>query len=138
MSAIAALSINDGATVPVAHTFNPAPDVNSAMPMWVDRSGGIAMGYPRITMSLRNPTKTSRTYRLLFKIATPVMETTSASTASGIPPAPVVSYTLLSNLEFVLPERSTLQQRKDILAYVKNFLALSLVTSAVQDFEPVW
>lgn len=138
MAAIAVLTLNDGATTPVAHTFNPAPDLNSNLPKWVDRSGGIAMGYPTVTMSIRNPTKESRVYRVNIRLWTPIMETVSASTASGIPPAPVVSYTLLSNMEFVLPERSTLQQRKDILAYAKNMLANAVVTSAVQDFEPVY
>lgn len=138
MATIAALIINDGAAVPLAHTFSPSPDINSSLPVWVDRSGGIAMGYPRITMSVRNPTKALRTYKVTLKIAVPVMETVSASTASGIPPAPVVSYTPMANIEFVLPERSTLQQRKDLLAYVKNTLANAMMTSAVQDFEPVW
>lgn len=138
MAAIAVLTINDGAATPVAHTFSPNPDINSSLPVWVDRSGGIAMGYPKISLSVRNPTKASRTYKVTLKIATPIMETVSASTASGIPPAPVVSYTPLCNVEFVLPERSTLQQRKDLLAYVKNTLANAVMTSAVQDFEPVW
>lgn len=138
MAAIAVLTINDGATTPVAHTFSPSPDINSSLPVWVDRSGGIAMGYPKISLSVRQPTKASRTFKVTLKIATPVMETVSASTASGIPPAPVVSYIPLCNVEFVLPERSTLQQRKDLLAYVKNTLANAVITSAVQDFEPVW
>jgi hypothetical protein len=138
MAAIAALSIQDGAATPVAHTFSPNPDLVSNLPVWVDRSGGIAMGYPKISLSVRNPTKTSRIYKVTLKIATPVMETTSASTASGIPPAPVVSYTPLCNVEFVLPERSTLQQRKDLFAFVKNTLTNAVMASAVQDFEPVW
>lgn len=138
MAAIAALTLADGQATPVNHTYSPSPDLNSNLPRWEDRSGGIAMGFPVLTMSVRRPTKDYRSYKVHMKVATPILETTSASTASGIPPGPVVSYTLLGNLEFVLPERSTLQQRKDILAYVKNALANAIMTSAVQDFEPVY
>lgn len=138
MSAIAPLTINDGATTPVAHTFGPAPDVASSLPAWVDRSGGISLGFPRITMSMRQPTKTARSFKVMVKIVTPVLEVTSPSTASGIQPAPTLAYNLIANIEFVLPERSTLQQRKDLFAYTKNFLANAVASAAIQDTEPVW
>lgn len=138
MTAIAALTLNDGQATPVAHSFNPVNIDAVGVAKWADRSGGIALGYPAVTMSLRNPTKGSRNYRLTMKVVTPVLEVTSPSTATGIQPAPTKAYDLLATMEFVLPERSTLAQRKDILAYVKNMLANAVVTSAVQDFESVY
>jgi hypothetical protein len=138
MAAIAVLTLNDGAAAPVAHTFNPAPDIMTNLARWVDRSGGIALGYPAITMSMRNPTKVSRAYKVTLKVVTPVLEVTSPTTTTGIQPGPTLSYNLICNCEFVLPERSSLQQRKDLLAFVKNYLANSVVTSAIQDFEPVY
>jgi hypothetical protein len=42
-------------------------------------------------------------------------------------------------MDFVLPERSTLAQRKDLLAFAKNYLAnASVITAAVENFETVY
>jgi hypothetical protein len=45
---------------------------------------------------------------------------------------------MTADLIFFLPERSTLQDRKHILAYVKNLLANSLVTSLVETQETIY
>jgi hypothetical protein len=71
-------------------------------------------------------------------VVLPVLEVTSPSTATGIQPAPTKAYDLLCNVEVVLPERSSLQERKDAFAYLKNFLANAVFTSAVQDLEGVF
>lgn len=105
---------------------------------FADRSGGVAIGYPVVSYSQRAPTKGSRNYRMTVKVSTPILEQTSASTATGIQPAPTKAYEPLCNIEFVLPERSTLAQRKDLLAYVKNLLGNAIITSGVQDFESIY
>lgn len=138
MAAIATISLNDGQATPVAHSFVPAPDLISNLPRWEDKSGGIALGYPYITLGMRRPNKASRAYKLSTKVVTPVLEVTSPSTATGIQPAPTLAYNLMAVTDIVLPERSTLAQRKDLLAFYRNFHANAVVTSAVQDFEAVW
>jgi hypothetical protein len=138
MAAIAALTLTDAAATPVNHTFSPQPDVMSNVARWVDRSGGIALGYPSATLSMRMPTKASRSYKVVAKLVTPVLEVTSPSTSSGIQPAPTLSYNLIANSEFVLPERSTLQQRKDLFAMFKDYLGDAVLTAAIHDFEPVY
>lgn len=138
MTAIAALTLNDGLATPVAHTFAPVNIDALGVAKWADRVGGIALGYPVVTQSLRSPTKGSRSYRLTTKVVVPTLELTSPSTGTGIQPAPTKAYDLMCSCEFVLPERSTLQERKNLLAYVKNVLAHAVVTAAVQDFESVY
>lgn len=143
MTAIAALTINDGAATPVAHTFSPV-DIQNGVAKWADRIGGIAIGFPTVSYRLRQPIGTSkvssgdRVYRLSLKVSTPVLEVSSASTGTGIQPAPTKAYEPYANIELVLPERSTLQQRKDLLAYVKNYLANAVVTQGVENFEAVF
>lgn len=138
MSAIAALTIADGLATPVNHTFSPV-NINAAgIAKWSDRSGGIALGYPTVSFSLREPTKANRNYKLSAKIVTPILEVTSPSTASGIQPAPTKAYDLLATVEMVLPERATLAQCKDLLAFVKNTLALSFITNAVETKEAIY
>lgn len=138
MSAIAAITINDGATTPVAHTFSPIRIDANGVALWADRSGGIAIGSPTVSLSMRIPSKTSRNYKLTGKVDLPVLEVTSPSTATGIQPAPTLSYNITANIEMIIPERSTLQNRKDAAAYLKNFLASAVVTAAIQDLDSVY
>jgi len=138
MSAIASMTIADGVATPVNHTFAPVNIDAAGVAKWADRSGGIALGYPVITQSIRVPNKDSRNYKLVMRVVTPVLEVTSPSTASGIQPAPTKAYDLVGTIEFVLPERSSLAERKNIAAYVKNFLANANVTNALESFESVY
>lgn len=138
MSAIAALTLADGQTTPVNHTFNPVNIDSAGIAKWADRSGGIALGYPVVTFSLRSPTKTSRNFKLTAKVVTPILEVTSPSTSTGIQPAPTKAYDLLATIDMVLPERSSVAQRKDLLAYLKNFLANAVMTAAVENQETVF
>lgn len=140
MTAIAALTIADGQATPVNHTFSPVSIDSVGVARWADRSGGIALGFPQLTASTKAPAaKGSRSYRHTFKVVVPVLEVTSPSTATGIQPAPTKAFDLIFNGEFVLPERSTLAQRNDLLAYVKNFIAnANVIPQAVQNFESVY
>jgi len=138
MSAIAALTLADGATTPVNHTFSPVNIDQAGVAKWADRSGGIALGFPVVSLSLRNPSKTSRNFRLTAKVVTPVLEVTSPSTATGIQPAPTLAYNVVANIDITLPERSTQQQRKDLSAFMKNFLANGVITNAIENFESVY
>lgn len=141
MPVLAPVVINDGAATPVAHTFTPSnPDQNGTN-YWYDRSGGIALGFPEISQNLREPapngrvSSSDRVHRAKIKATLPIMEVTSPTTGTGIQPAPTKAYELVFNGEFILPERSTLQNRKDILAYAKNLMAHATVSSLVLDLE---
>lgn len=138
MTAIAAIVLNDGAATPVAHTFGPVGRDPNGVASWVDRSSGIPLGYPALTLSVRPPVKGGSTYKVQSKIVTPILEVTSPSTATGIQPAPTKAYDLIANLELTLPARSTLQERKNIFAYLKNWLAKAEAEAAATTFEPVW
>jgi hypothetical protein len=84
------------------------------------------------------PSKASRTFKVVAKLVTPVLEVTSPTTTTGIQPGPTLSFNLLATAEYVLPERSTLQQRKDLNAMFKDYLSDAVITAAVETFEPVW
>lgn len=145
MAARAPITINDGQVTPVAHTFKPTnviDDVN----FYVDNVSGIAAGFPVLSLSLREPTimrnsgssTPERMYKVLVKLDVPTLEVTSASTGTGIQPAPTRAYTRVFKGEFMLPERSMRQERKDLLAYAKNALAHAVVEAMVVDLEDVW
>lgn len=138
MSAIANLVLNDGAATPVAHTFSPVNIDALGIAKWADRVDGIAIGYPTVSLLMRQPNKVTRNYKLSLKVICPTLEVTSPSTGTGIQPAPTKAYDTFATVEIVLPERSTKQQRKDMLAFLKNSLANAVITAAVEDFESVY
>lgn len=131
MAAIVALTLNDGQTTPAAKTFTPM-DCTSELATWTDRSSGIAIGMPTVTFS--TVVKSGQTTRIKAKVSLPVLETISGD-AGGYTARPQVAYVCLGTVDFAFPERSTLQNRKDVAAFVRNFLANAVVTKAVEEFE---
>lgn len=139
MSAIANIVINDGQATPASHTFAPVTIDAQGVAKWADRSGGISVGFPALSYSLKSPSGNSKSYKMTAKVTLPVLEQTSPSTSTGIQPAPTVAYNLIANVELVLPERSTLQDRKNLLAYMRNYLAnATVITAGVENYETVY
>jgi hypothetical protein len=140
MSAIAAVKLSSiidhslarlttSATVGVDSTLNPEGINPQGVASWVDRSGGIAIGYPRLTMSVRPPTKASRVYKVTAKLVLPTLEQTSPSTMTGIQPAPTKAYDCMAVMEFFLPERSTLAERQKLFSEVASLFARTVNAS---------
>lgn len=163
MSALAAIKLSSiidhslarltsSATVGVDKTLNPEGFVSPGVARWVDRSGGIAIGYPAFTMSVRPPSKASRIYKVTAKVVLPTLEQTSASTMTGIQPAPTKAYDCSAVLEFMLPERSTLAERQSLFSVCASLFARTInasdgsptdvtgcpLESAVTTFEAIW
>lgn len=137
MPAFLALTINDGQAAPVAHTFSQKTLIGTEA-SYSDRVGGITVGYPTILANSMPPTKTSRLAKVRVKVVLPVMEVVNASTYNGITPAPTKAFDLTFDGIFFLPERCTLAQRKDILAYAKNLLSNALLTALVETQETIY
>lgn len=143
MAAIANIVIADGQGTPVNHTFAPAK-TQADMAVLEDRTSAsnpnaLYIGYNKLTFSLVRPSgnasAATRNLKLSIKVETPKLETVSNSTVSGIAPAPTVSYRPVAELLVTIPERSSLQDRKDLQAFVKNLMANSFVTDAFEKFE---
>lgn len=137
MPSFSQITINDGKATPVAHIFAPKTLIGTEA-KFVDRSGGITVGYPELMFNVSLPSKTSRMTKVRMKAVVPVLEVVNAATYNGITPAPTKAYDMTFDGTFFLPERSTLADRKDILAYVKNALATAFVTSLVETQETVY
>lgn len=138
MAQIANMVINDGQATPVAHTFAPAKAL-ADFALFEDRVSGVYIGYNKLTMSLTRPKGSSnqanRNLKLSIKVETPKLETVSNSTVSGIAPVPTISYRPVAELILTLPERCSLQDRKDLQAYVKNALNNAFVTDSIEKYE---
>jgi hypothetical protein len=163
MSALAAVKLSGiidhslarlttSATEGIDSTLNPEGINPQGVAKWVDRSGGIAIGYPALSMSVRPPTKASRIYKVTAKLVLPTLEQTSPSTATGIQPAPTKAYDCTCVMEFMLPERSTQAERETLFSMVASLFARTInasdgtptdstgspLESAVTTFETVY
>jgi hypothetical protein len=139
-----AITIND--SVPAAHTFNPSQDNLKGVAFFYDRAVGIAAGYGVITIKLVEPPSLlsqplsgigNRMYKAEVRVMVPTLETVSNNSA-GYVPAPRPAYVCQSKTEFWLPERASLLDRKNLLAYTKNVMANAAITNLVENLEGVY
>lgn len=129
---IAPIVLGDGQATPVNKTFAPK-DCTPQLATWSDRSSGISIGQPHLTLSV---IESATVNKISGKIMLPVLETTSTDGVAGYVAAPKVAYQSMAKFELILPHRASLQNRKDTLAFLKNFLGnATFVTKAVEEFE---
>lgn len=129
MATQANLTIADGQASPVNHTFT-AKGVRNGIAKWLDQVGGVYAGMPRITLSQREPVAQSPSNLVTILVRLPVLD--SGATV------PTVAYENMAEIKIRTHERSTLAERKDLAAYVKNLIALAVMQSTVTDNEIIY
>lgn len=134
MAAMANIVLADAAATPVNHTFVPTSSKNGVF-VWERKNVDAAIGNERITMSLTAPRNGGLNYKAVIKQWLPVLEVTSPSTGTGYQPAPKVAYNCVSEASFSIPQRSALQNRKDITKMFALLLQQSVVLSLLNDLE---
>lgn len=129
----------DALATPVNHTFVPIGRDKNGVYWFEDQSAASSVGNWRVAVELKRPVapngKTSsdgRSFRARIELHEPILETVSNNTVSGIAPAPTVSYVTRAFTEFVMPERATLQNRKDIRKMLALLLADTQMVSTVE------
>jgi len=129
MPAIAALSINDGQTTPVAHSFAPVT-TDGSLAKWADRSPSIPSGFRTISYEVAPPSGSRTTNKLQMGLMNPTVATVNSVDQ-------VVRYSSAQITLNIHPD-ATLQERKDLLAYCINFLSNATVKSSVENLEPFY
>jgi hypothetical protein len=132
--------IADAQATPVNHTFVPlGPDKDGAF-WFEDQSQASPIGYWRISYQLKRPpvsaagqNSNQRTFRAVIGLHEPILENVTNNTVSGIAPAPTISYVPRSFAEFVMPERASLQNRKDLRKMTNLLLAETQLISLVEN-----
>lgn len=139
MPAIASISLTDGQPTPVVRVFTPTKVDSEGVAHYDNRAGGIAVGYDQLSIGLRAPGKGSQNYKATLRLRLPTLEVTSPSTASGIQPQPTRAYDCFANIEMVLPQRSSAQNREDLVKMIYNALAAGGVfATVVENLETVY
>lgn len=120
---------SSSATTAEDRTFSPAGTDRNGVAWWEERSGTYRIGFPRFSMSHRAPTKTSRIDRVQAKLELPVLESVAGDDSNGFTPAPVVAYTLTANIEFLLPDRSSVADRTRLMGGLISLLSKTVTAS---------
>jgi len=138
MPAIGNIVLADGQTTPVNRTFEPLTAQMGETPaeFW-EKSAGALVGYRTLKVLFRR-SKTGGANKVIMRISSPTLETVSGSSSNGYTPAATKAYATDCDIVFTLPDRCTLQDRKDILAFAKSLLANSTVASVIQDQATIY
>lgn len=130
----------DAQGTPVNHTFAPFGTADGVF-SWVDSSATNEIGFWRISAKLKRPqaarpgqSSANRVTRVTLTLSEPVLETVSNNSAGYIP-APTVAYIPRASVEFILPERGALLDRKNIRKMMALLLADANVVSIVENLQ---
>lgn len=133
---ITSVTLTDAATTPVARVFSRWKSVNDIITLLYRSATMPFIGANKLSIGRRDgaPSNGNAT-KLTFQLAMPTLAEVSPSTSTGITPQPVVAYEHFGKIEVVLPGTGTLQERKDLLAMMRDLLSEGVVTSMVQDLD---
>lgn len=123
------ITINDGAATPVAHSFAPVT-TDGFLARLKERVGAIAAAFAELSIAVREPLKgqTDKVYRITEKLRVPVAVTVSGVTS--------IDHTNSVSIEFLISEKATAQERKDIRVLAYNLLGHAATIAAVESLEP--
>lgn len=133
MATFADIVLNDGQTTPVARTFKVKLNDMQAT-VWEERSAGVPIGYAIVRVQTKD-TPTVR--KVSLSVSVPTLEAVAGSNPSGFTPAPKVAYIHRFSGEFILPQRGSTQERKNVKAFITNLLGNATITSIINDGEEI-
>lgn len=144
MAAVVNIVLNDAQGTPVAHTFIPLGPDKEGRWWFEDQSPTNAIGYNRISLQLvrpstpvASPNPGERTNRVKVSIHCPVLETLGTAD-NGLTPPPTVAYVPRFTAEFIMSERASLQNRKDLRKYADFLLAETQLTAMVEQLQNIF
>lgn len=132
MSAIANITIADGAATPVSHAFVPVQ--TSPNPIWQDSDAAKAYKAAQYRLSaVRKATDATKGLtRVRLTLVLPTMGTGVAL------PASEVDYSHQATVEFIMPNRGLKQERKDMRVLLLNALADAQVVDMVDELHAAY
>jgi hypothetical protein len=132
----------DALATPVNHTFVPVGKDDKNVFWFNDQSITNAIGFWRISVEVKTPapaktgdSSSGRSYRYRIGLHEPILEVVSNATVVGIAPAPTVSYIPRSFTEFLIPERASLQNRRDLRKMTSALLADANIVTVVESLN---
>lgn len=137
MSAISALTINDGSATPVAKTFAVQQGQQGVTPAsWLEKTADVYAGFIRLT-TVCNRAQKAKATKVSVKLALPKLAVMGVS-AAGSTPAPTTTSVGYATLEFSVPDNFTAADRANLHAYIVNAASQAAIKAQVLQLEPVY
>lgn len=135
----------DALATPVNHTFIPLGKDAQGVFWFEDQSQVSPIGYWRISAELKRPlpggpnaqSSSDRVARVKLTLHEPALETLGTSD-SGLTPPATIAYISRVSTEYVLPERGSIQNRKDLRKMNSNLQENAQVVAMVENLIPVY
>lgn len=144
MSTVATITLPDAQGTPVNHSFVPLGTDQQGVWWYEDQSASAPIGNNRISLSISRPgnppagaSSKGRMSRVKLGIHLPTLTTLGTSDA-GLTPSPTVQYVERVNCELMLPEESSLQNRKDARKFLLGLLADAQVIDMIENLRNVY
>lgn len=135
MAALANIVVNDSAATPVAHTYVPVSN-QSDLTVWRENAAvGSLAGQPSIRLTSKLNPQASGMSRMRITVDLPA-ESALGTSDQGYKAIPKVDYICRATVDFILPNRSSAAQRKDLRVRLQNLLANALVVDTVDNVAP--
>lgn len=132
MATLTTISINDGATTPVAHSFAPLAQGNGSAE-WAERLTTGAAFWPLLKNDVIRPSlkalqDDSKPFVIRWNIKVPVTVTANGVTTED--------HFSSASVNFYFSPKASEQEKKDLVAYVTNLLSTTAVKNAAIAIEP--
>lgn len=144
MPNLANIVLADAQATPVNHTFVPAGrEKDTGKYLFEDTSSAAnPLGWWRLKVRLQKPgtpvigskSDQTRTNKVLIELFEPVMETLGTNDA-GLLALPQVAFVPVARVDFLMHERSTLQNRKDLRKMIVGAINDALVTQVIENLN---
>lgn len=135
MAALANIVVNDSAATPVAHTYVPVTNQND-LTVWRENAvAGSLAGQPTVRLTSKLNPQASGMSRMRMTVDLPA-ESALGTSDQGYKAIPKVDYICRATVDFILPNRSSAAQRKDLRVRLQNVLANALIVDAVDNVAP--
>lgn len=134
MPALGTIAIADGTTpTPVVHTFVGRSTTGSDAVLKNTASSSIPQGFETMEIKVRDPSRTSTT--AAYVVSGSLVFPTTVTDVNG-----VTTVDRTSKFEFTLYEsqKSTLQDRKNHRALIKNLFADATIGQVIENLEPLY
>jgi hypothetical protein len=129
MPEVNSIVLADGKTTPVNHTFARF-SVSGTVAKLINSAATTLIGREILTVETKQPVGRDGAHRIRIGLGMPV----EATGDDGV----VVSHVSSGEVILNLSQRSTAQERLDLLAILANALASTEVTAAVENVEPFY
>lgn len=136
------ITVNDGETTPVAHTFNVARTATDSAE-FLNSDGGVPRAYERLVFRLKRPNLNAQNpgnyYTASVRLEMPVLEAipTDAVNSQGYAPAQKMAYVNSGEVTIRSHHRSLSQERVNARTLLKNLLVQADTVSFFDDLVSV-